>query len=256
MNRCALTAAGFDPSGGAGIAADLKVFHSHGIHSAAVITAITAQNTQAVEYVEGVSAETFKKQLECLLKDITPDAIKTGLLYSKEIICILRDLIIRYNLSNLIIDPVIISSSGKRLVEDGVEDAMINELFPLATLITPNIAEAQLLCGVKITNEDDIKESLKRLKQFEPKGVIITGGDLLSSKAIDICYYKDEFIELESDKIAGSFHGTGCSFSAALAANLAHGYTVIDAVRLSKKFIDRAVKEAFWIGLGMGILND
>ncbi len=252
--KSALTIAGFDPTGGAGLQADLKVFHHHSVHGLSVITAITAQNTVEVAEVTEVSSSVLKRQMSVLLMDIRPDAIKTGMLFSKDTVQSVKKTLLHHELSNLVIDPVTVSSSGRSLIEEGAMEMMKRELFPLARVITPNIYEATLFTGINILTKDDMKESARVLKDLGAEVVIITGGHL-EDIALDLYYDGNDFREIESERFQGEFHGTGCVFSAAITANLALGHSVIESTGLAKSFISTAIKKAFHPGRGMGILH-
>jgi hydroxymethylpyrimidine/phosphomethylpyrimidine kinase len=250
--KVALTIAGSDPTGGAGLQADLKVFRSFKVHGLSVVSAITAQNTQKVDSVFPVEQDSFKKQLHTLLSDIRPDAIKMGMLYSNWAVEIVEEIIKEYSLGNFVIDPVTVSSSGISLVAEGTLDALRERLFPLSKVITPNIYEASVLTGIRVEDKKGMQEAAKVLKGLGPEGVIITGGHL-KEVAIDL-YYDGEFHYMKSKKIEGEFHGTGCVFSSAITASLALGNTPIESVRKAKEFIVKAIKKAHYPGKGMGLL--
>jgi hydroxymethylpyrimidine/phosphomethylpyrimidine kinase len=213
MNK-ALTVAGFDPSGGAGVQADLKVFQALGVYGLSVVAALTAQNTGGVSDILPVPGKFVKKQLSVLLSDFIPEATKTGMLYSEANVEALVRIIRKYSLRNIVVDPVIVSSSGKRLVEKNTPHAIKKRLFPYCTVITPNIFEASVLTGTDIKNEDDMEKAAVLLKACGPECVIVTGGHLESS-ATDILY-DGEFHYLKSRKVRGEYHGTGCAFSGRL----------------------------------------
>jgi hydroxymethylpyrimidine/phosphomethylpyrimidine kinase len=250
--KTALTIAGSDPTGGAGLQADLKVFRAFEVHGLTVVSAVTAQNTVGVESVLPVEREFFEKQLDTLLTDIKPEAVKLGMLYSTWAVELIRSAIKKYSLKNLVIDPVTVSSSGKTLVADGTLDAMREKLFPLAKVITPNIYEASILTGLRIEERKDMEESAKILRDMGPEVVVITGGHL-EAIALDL-YYDGEFHDVEGEKVRGEYHGTGCVFSAAITASLAFGHTPLESVRKAKEFINRAIKRAYHPGKGMGLL--
>jgi hydroxymethylpyrimidine/phosphomethylpyrimidine kinase len=252
--KSVLTIAGSDPTSGAGLQADLKVFSSLGVHGLSVPSALTAQNTVRVSAVLPVEKKFFVKQLNMLLKDIMPDAVKTGMLPTKWIVKTVAEKIVKCSLRNLVIDPVAVSSSGTKLIEDGALVSIKKLLFPLARIITPNIYEAFALTRIKIKNETDMEESARKLKEMGPEVVIITGGHL-KEKAVDLYYDGINFHKLESQKIEGEYHGTGCAFSAALTAFLASGHDPLDAAKEAKDFINEAIKNAYYLGKGMGLLN-
>ncbi|HMK50339.1 MAG TPA: bifunctional hydroxymethylpyrimidine kinase/phosphomethylpyrimidine kinase [Thermodesulfovibrionales bacterium] len=251
--KTALTIAGSDPTGGAGLQADLKVFRSFGVHGLSVISAVTAQNTEVVDSIFPLEQEAFEKQLRILLSDIRPDAVKTGMLYSGRTVETLAEHIREYSLHDLVIDPVTVSSSGTTLMDEGTLDILKEKLFPIAKMITPNIYEASVLTGVMIETVDEMEEAARALKMMGPDVVVITGGHL-ENIALDL-FYDGEFHRVESEKLRGEFHGTGCAFSAAVAALLALGHSPIEAVRKAKEFMNNAIKRAYHPGRGMGILN-
>jgi hydroxymethylpyrimidine/phosphomethylpyrimidine kinase len=253
--RTALTVAGFDPTGGAGLQADLKAFNASGVYGLSVVSSITAQNTLGVSDVYGVESEKFEKQLSILLSDITPDAVKTGLLTSPAIVEIMGFYVRKYNLKNLVIDPVTVSTSGKLMIEDGVMETVKQKLLPLCMCFTPNIAEASLYSGIEIKTKDDIEAAAKHLREFGAKNVIITGGQSLEN-ATDTFYDGGQFIKMASLLRAGTYHGTGCLYSAALTANLAKGITALESARAAKEFITTAIEgKAIYPGKGMAVLN-
>jgi hydroxymethylpyrimidine/phosphomethylpyrimidine kinase len=250
--KVALTIAGSDPTGGAGLQADLKVFRSFKVHGFSVVSAITAQNTEEIDSVFPVEQDSFKKQLHSLLSDVRPDAIKMGMLYSKWAVKIVEEIIKKYSLSNFVIDPVTVSSSGTSLVAEGTLDALREILFPLSKVITPNIYEASVLTGIRVEDEGGMKEAAKVLKGFGPEVVVITGGHL-KEVAVDL-YYDGEFYYLKSKKIEGEYHGTGCVFSSAITACLALGNSPLESVKKAKEFTVKSIKKAHYPGKGMGLL--
>jgi hydroxymethylpyrimidine/phosphomethylpyrimidine kinase len=242
----ALTVAGFDPTGGAGIQADLKVFHALDLYGLSVVAALTAQNTDGVKAVMPVPDRFVKKQLDVLLSDLVPEATKTGMLYSESNVAVVAQMIKRHSLNNIVVDPVIVSSSGKKLVEKNTPAAIREKIFPLCAVITPNIHEASVLTGIEIKSRADMEKAAVCLKAYGPENVIITGGHL-EDVALDILY-NGEFHYLRSKKVRGEYHGTGCTFSAALTALLAKGYSVPDAAREAKKFMNTAFRMTFDAG--------
>jgi hydroxymethylpyrimidine/phosphomethylpyrimidine kinase len=197
--KTALTIAGSDPTGGAGLQADLKVFRAHNVHGLSVVSAVTAQNTKGVDSLFPVDRETFEKQLRILLPDMKPDALKLGMLYGRWTVDIIADMLREFSLGNLVIDPVTVSSSGTSLVENGTLDAVRDKLFPPAKVITPNIYEASVLTGIMIEDKNDMEEAAKVLKKMGPEVIVITGGHL-KEIALDL-YYDGEFHYVEGEKI-------------------------------------------------------
>ena len=251
--RSALTIAGADPTGGAGIQADLHVFRSFGLHGLSVIAALTAQNTEGVDSIHPVPPEFIIKQLRSLLSDITPDAVKVGMLYSRAAVESLGRFFETALPKNLVIDPVIASSSGVQLVEDGAVALLRDRIFPLSTIVTPNIQEASELTGLTIKDMQDMEKAAMTLKDMGPEIVIITGGHM-HEKALDL-YYDGSFQTLESKKIHGQYHGTGCVFSASLSALLALGWSGSESFKKAKEFVHNAIVRAGHPGRGMGLLN-
>lgn len=251
--KTALTIAGSDPTGGAGLQADLKVFRAFHVHGLSVVSAITAQNTESVGSIFPVGMDSLEKQLRILLSDIKPDAVKIGMVYSKAAVETISEILLEYSLRNLVIDPVTVSSSGMSLVDDGTLDVMRERLFPFSQIITPNIYEASVLTGIAIEDITGMEEAAKILKNMGTDVVIITGGHL-EGIAVDL-YYDGEFHAIEGEKIRGEYHGTGCAFSAALCALLALETTPLESARRSKEFVTNAIKKAYHPGRGMGLLN-
>ena len=250
--KIALTIAGSDPTGGAGLQADLKVFKAFNVHGLSVVSAITAQNSVGVDSIYLVERDFLEKQLRILLSDIKPDALKIGMLYSKGAVEIVADMLKEYSLSNLVIDPVTVSSSGTSLVANGTLDSLRENLFPFSKVITPNIYEASVLTGIRIENKKDMENAAKVLKDMGPEVIVITGGHL-EEIAIDL-YYDGEFHRIEGKKIKGEYHGTGCAFSAAVTALLALGHVPLESARRAKEFVNNAIKKAYYPGRGMGLL--
>ena len=251
--RIALTIAGSDPTGGAGLQADLKVFKAFDVRGLSVVSAVTAQNTEGVDSVFPVDRETFEKQLSVLLRDIRPDALKLGMLHSRWATEIIGEMVKQFALKNLVIDPVTVSSSGMSLAENGTLDSIRDTLFPLSKVITPNIYEASVLSGVMIDKRAQMEEAARILKDLGPEVVIITGGHL-EGIALDL-YYDGKFHAIEGEKMRGEYHGTGCVFSAAVTALLARGQSPLESVREAKGFVSEAIKKAYHPGKGMGLLN-
>ena len=252
--KIALTIAGSDPTGGAGFQADLKTFKAMGVYGLSIPAVLTAQNTRGVSSIHEVPADFFAEQLDMLLKDVIPDAIKTGMIYTPEIVEGLSRRIKEHSLKNIVVDPVTVSSTGVSLAKAGTLNAIKSSLFPLARVITPNIHEAYLLTGMEVCNENDMKDAALKLRDLGPEEVIITGGHL-KDKAVDMLFDGKEFLFFENEKLEGEFHGTGCAFSSALAAGIALGYDVKESAVKAKEFVFNAMKNALLLGKGMKILN-
>jgi hydroxymethylpyrimidine/phosphomethylpyrimidine kinase len=250
----ALTIAGSDPTGGAGLQADLKTFKSMGVYGLSIPSALTVQNTSGVLNIYELPSDLFASQLNVLLRDIHPDALKTGMLYSTETIKIAAEKIKQYSLENLVVDPVTVSSTGVSLIKEGALGAMKHYLFPLARVITPNIYEASLFTGINIQDKEDMKKAAARLREFGPETVMITGGHL-QGRALDLLFDGEDFLLLENKKLEGDYHGTGCVFSSAVTASLALGADVKEAAVKAKEVVWKAMKSAVSIGKGMKILN-
>ncbi|MBM4129094.1 MAG: bifunctional hydroxymethylpyrimidine kinase/phosphomethylpyrimidine kinase, partial [Nitrospira sp.] len=244
--KSALTIAGSDPSGGAGLQADLKVFRIFDVHGLSVVTVLTAQNTEDVTSVVPVERDFLEKQLHTLLSDIRPDAVKTGMLYSRWAVELVAEVFKEYSLSNLVIDPVTVSSSGTSLLENGTLDLLREKLFPLARVITPNIYEASVLTGVIIENNEDMERASQVLKAMGPEVVVITGGHF-QDVARDL-FYDGNYHIVKGSRIEGEYHGTGCAFSAAITALLALGNNHLESVKKAKEFINRAIRNAYHLG--------
>lgn len=249
----ALTIAGSDPSGGAGIQADLRVFRELGVHGLSVIAALTAQNSRGVGSVQPVGGRFVGRQLEVLLEDMRPDALKTGMLYSAENIRAVARIVKRHDLGNLVIDPVFRSSSGRRLAEDEAVAAMKKYLLPLCTVITPNMHEAALLSGIEVNSIGDMEKAAVILNGMGAASVVVTGGHL-DRWAVDVVYNGD-FQRLKSRKKKGEYHGTGCAFSAALTSLLARGFDLNSAASEAKGFMNRLLVRSFSAGSGMRLLG-
>jgi hydroxymethylpyrimidine/phosphomethylpyrimidine kinase len=252
--RIALTIAGSDPTGGAGLQADLKTFKSMGVYGLSIPSVLTVQNTSGVLNIYELPSDFFASQLNILLRDIHPDALKTGMLYSTETIKIAAEKIKQYSLENLVVDPVTVSSTGVSLIKEGAPEAMKHYLFPLARVITPNIYEASLFTGINIQDKEDMKKAAARLRESGPETVIITGGHL-QGKALDLLFDGEDFLLLENKKLKGEYHGTGCAFSSVVTASLALGADVKEAAVKAKEVVWKAMKSAVSIGKGMKILD-
>ncbi len=253
-----LTIAGSDSGGGAGIQQDLKVFTVLGTFGASVVTALTAQNTLGVHGIEAVNPAFVKKQLEVVLEDLRPTAIKTGMLANAEIVRAVAETLAKYRgLYILIIDPVMVSKSGHRLVDDKGVAAMKDLLFPLAAIITPNIPEAEVLTGLSIGSPKEMRGALEALGKLAPgTSFVLKGGHLAGTDSVDLVLGPDGIVELHGERLSNKHtHGTGCTFSAALTAFVAKGQTLERAVRNSKEFVTQAIKAAWPVGSGIGPMD-
>ena len=254
--RVALTIAGSDSSAGAGIQADLKTFAAHGVFGVTAITAVTAQNTAGVMASEAVAADLVTSQIEAVVSDIGVHAAKTGMLANAAIVEAVAAASADLEIPLLVVDPVIRASSGEPLLDDEGVLAMKEELFRRAHVVTPNIPEAQLLSGVTIATEADRREAARRIFRFRPKYVVITGGHASSERIVDLVYDGEVFTEYAAERVAGrGTHGTGCAFSAALAAHLALGRSLHEAVPLAQAYVAGAIRHAPGLGRGSGPMD-
>lgn len=250
----ALTIAGSDPTGGAGLQADLKVFRAFDVYGYSVPSALTAQNTTGVDFTCSISEDFFHRQLTVLLEDVRPGAIKTGMLYTNYVVELVAEKVKKYRLENLVVDPVAVSSSGVSLIENGALDAIKSLLFPLAKIITPNIYEASVFTGINIEGPHDLEFAAKALRDMGPKIVVITGGHF-ENRTVDMFYDGNNYKSIENKKIEGEYHGTGCAFSAAITAMLSIGYAPIEAVEEANKFVRSAIRKAHSPGRGIALLD-
>lgn len=249
----ALTIAGSDSSGGAGIQADIKSFSANGVYGMSIITAITAQSTQGVFGIMDVTPEIIEKQIDVIFDDIEVDAIKIGMVSKIESIEAISKALKRVeNLPQIVLDPVMISKSGFKLLSDDAKNTLIEKLIPLATLITPNLPEAEELLGREILTIEDMKKAAIDIKKMGAKNVLIKGGHL-EREATDLLYDGENFILFEQDRINTKHtHGTGCTLSSAITASLSKGMNIPDAVKSGKEYITGAIKNGFELGKGVG----
>jgi hydroxymethylpyrimidine/phosphomethylpyrimidine kinase len=254
MLPVALTIAGSDPSGGAGIQADLKTFHQFRVYGEAVITLLTVQNTRQISRVELVRGELIRQQIEVVVSDIPPAAAKTGALGGVEQVEVVAAMAASFTFP-LVVDPVMVSKHGARLLSEDAEIALRLRLLPRCTLITPNIAEAEALCGMTIQNVDDMDEAARRIADLGAKSVLVKGGHLIGD-AVDVLYHEGRPERLSGARVqTGQTHGTGCVYSAAITALLAQGDDMVKAVRAAKIFIQAAIETAPGLGQGSGPVN-
>ncbi len=263
--KTALTIAGSDPTCGAGAQLDLKVFHSTGVEGLSVITAITAQNTRGVRSIYPLPADMVRNQIDVLLEDVGVEALKTGMLCSPSVVDLVSRTIRDHGIGKVVVDPVIESSSGTALAEAGTVERMVETLFPAATAVTPNVPEASRLTGVEIRKISHLKEAARKIRAMGPSAVIITGGHLPAAGAaagtegrdavLDLCYDGRDFKLMESERLPGEYHGTGCAFASALTAYLCLGASLSEAAEKAKEFVGVSIRRARFIGGGMGILG-
>ncbi len=251
MKHC-LTIAGSDSCGGAGIQADLKAFSANGVYGMSVITAVTAQNTQGVFDVQDIRASLIANQIKAVLDDIRVDAIKIGMVSRPETIEIIAQTLKQYPLPPLVIDPVMISKSGYDLLQPEAKKALIETLLPMATIITPNLPEAEVIVGYTIDTIELMKKAAMDLHALGCRCVLVKGGHL-ANDATDVLYDGERFYLLEAKRLVSiNTHGTGCTLSSAIAANLAKGHPVKEAVEMAKAYITEAIGFGFPLGHGVG----
>ncbi|MBE3073258.1 MAG: bifunctional hydroxymethylpyrimidine kinase/phosphomethylpyrimidine kinase [Acidobacteria bacterium] len=254
--KTAMTIAGSDSGGGAGIQADLKTFAAHGVYGTTAITAITAQNTVGVSGVVALSTDIIIAQIEAIASDIGVDAVKTGMLANAAIVEAVAAAIDTLELSLVVVDPVMIAKSGDRLLEDEAVAAVRTVLLSRAFVVTPNAREAEVLAGIPIASQADAREAARRIHALGPGAVIIKGGHLEGPEVIDLLFDGRTFHEFRGPRIESrNTHGTGCTFSAAIAANLALGRSLPDATERAKHFVARAIRHGLAIGHGHGPLD-
>jgi hydroxymethylpyrimidine/phosphomethylpyrimidine kinase len=253
----ALTVAGSDPGGGAGLQADIKTFAALGVYGYSVITEVIAQNSVRVAGVEAVSPEIVEAQLDTLALECSPRAMKTGTLANAAIVKVVARAIERLKLPAPVVDPVIVSSSGALLIGPKGERAIRKRLIPVARIVTPNIPEAEVLARIRIDSDAAIREAAIKIIKLGARAVVIKGGHRKdSASATDLFYDGRRFIELKSARVAGGgAHGTGCAFSAAIAAHLARGMSLEDAVRGAKRYVTAALRQSFKLGKGRAVLD-
>jgi len=253
----ALTVAGSDPSGGAGIQADLKTFTALGVYGMSAITSITVQNTEGVLYRSDVPPQVVYDQIKAVVEDIGVDSAKTGMLAGADTVISVAKAVRDFRIDRLVVDTVLSSKGGYHLLEKEGIDALVRELFPLALLITPNIPEAQLLCGGDITRLRDIELCAKKLLSKGPRAVLIKGGHMEGDKVIDVLYTGgEEFHYFVGDRVrTPNTHGTGCTLSAAITAFLAKGVDFYEAVRKAKEYTQKAIENSLPLGKGAGPLK-
>lgn len=250
-----LTIAGSDCSGGAGIQADLKTMTAHKVYGMSVITALTAQNTTGVTSIMDVTPEFAGQQMDCIFTDIIPDAVKIGMVSNSGIIRVIAEKLEKYNATNLVVDPVMISTSGSKLLSEEAMDTLVSRLLPAACLITPNIPEAEALCNIKITNKNDMEKAAEVIFKQLKSAILIKGGHLTETSD-DLLYTKEKMVWIRGKRIDNqNTHGTGCTLSSAIACSLAYGFSVEQSVRNAKAYVTGALNTQLDLGKGSGPLN-
>ena len=251
--KAALTIAGSDSSGGAGIQADIKTFQANGVFGMSAITAITVQNTKGVTAVQNINPEIVAGQIDVLFDDIEINAVKIGMLSSLEIIQAVYSSLKDKKLTKLVLDPVMISKSGFQLIEEDAVSAMKQKLIPISGLITPNTHEASKLTGIEIKNTDDMKKAAEKLFELGCLNVLVKGGHLNGTECNDILFNGKEFSLYSSPRyLTKNTHGTGCTLSSAIAANLAKDFSMEDSIEMAKSYISGAIENSLAIGHGCG----
>jgi hydroxymethylpyrimidine kinase/phosphomethylpyrimidine kinase len=245
-----LSIAGSDPSGGAGIQIDLRTFQALGVYGMAVPAALTAQNSRGVMATYPVSPRALSQQIENLLSDIKPDAMKTGMLLTRQNVNAVAKAARTYRIRNMVVDPVIRSSSGKMLLKPDAVRALKRDLFPLALMITPNISEAEVLTGMRIMTDEDMDFAAGKLLDMGPRYVLIKGGHRASGAAADTLYGGKTVLSFSTERLKGEFHGTGCVLSAAIAVFIGKGFPVEKAVEKAKLFVEKMLRKAKRVGKG------
>lgn len=253
--KTALTIAGSDCSGGAGIQADIKTMTTNGVYAMSAVTALTAQNTTGVYDVMEVTPEFLGLQLDLIFNDIYPDAVKTGMVSSRELIGVIAEKLTEYKAKNIVVDPVMVSTSGSKLLSDDAIADLKEKLLPLADVVTPNIPEAQVLSGIDIENAEDMINAAKIISETYGCRVLCKGGHSIND-ANDLLYIDGKYTWFEGIRIDNpNTHGTGCTLSSAIASNLAKGYSLEESVRMAKEYISGALSAMLDLGKGSGPLN-
>lgn len=253
--KTVLTIGGSDCTGGSGIQADLKTFTAHKTYGMSAITGLVAQNTTNVFDKEAVDPDFLSTQLTTILEDVTPDAVKVGLIPNKELVTVIANKLKEYSIRNIVVDPVMTSSSGAKLAEYDVVTSLITQLMPISAVITPNMAEAKILCGKEVKTKDDMLAAAEKIQEIVFVPIMIKGGGLTDS-ADDLLYYGGEIYWFNGPKIPGNTtYGAGCTLAAAIAAQLAQENTLEASIRAAKVYLSGAIHSGLDIGSGTGPVN-
>ena len=253
--KTALTIAGSDCSGGAGIQADLKTMTMNGVYAMSVITALTAQNTTGVRAIQESTPDFLGEQLDAVFEDIYPDAVKIGMVASSELICVIADRLAYHKAKNVVVDPVMVATSGSSLMKTEAVQTLVEKLLPIATLVTPNIPEAQILSEKIIERKEDMFSAAKSIGDAYGCAVLLKGGHSIND-ANDLLYANGESVWFEGKRINNpNTHGTGCTLSSAIASNLAKGFTLAESVQRAKDYISGALSAMLDLGNGSGPMN-
>jgi len=248
-----MTIAGSDSGGGAGVQADLKTFQALGVYGTSTLVAITAQNTLGVRAVHDIPTDVVAAQIDAVLEDIGVDAAKTGMLASAAIIGTVADRLRHWQVQRLVVDPVMVAKSGDRLLREDAVQALIGELLPLAAVLTPNLPEAEVLVGRAIESDEDVRQAARDIVDLGPRAVVMKGGHRRTAEATDVLFDGQAFHVFTSERFeTPNTHGTGCTLSAAIAAHLARGTSLVEAVDLAKRYLAEAIRRAVPIGNGHG----
>ncbi|HEY7411234.1 MAG TPA: bifunctional hydroxymethylpyrimidine kinase/phosphomethylpyrimidine kinase [Vicinamibacteria bacterium] len=250
--KVVLTIAGSDSGGGAGIQADLKTFAAHGVHGTTAITAVTAQNSVTVTDYVALEPRMVLAQIEAVATDMAVAAAKTGMLADRAIVEAVAEAVLRFKLPHLVVDPVMVAKSGDRLLDPSAEQAYVEHLFPLAEVVTPNLMEAEALLGYPVRSVEEMRRAAQDLRERGARAVVVKGGHL-AGDAVDVYFDGERTEELFAPRIATAHtHGTGCTFSAAIAARLALGSTLLESVRGAKRYLTEAIRRSYGVGRGHG----
>ncbi|HHW93738.1 MAG TPA: bifunctional hydroxymethylpyrimidine kinase/phosphomethylpyrimidine kinase [Clostridiaceae bacterium] len=253
--KTALTIAGSDSSGGAGIQADIKTMTMNGVYAMSAITSLTAQNTTGVRAIQDASPDFLRQQIDAVFEDIYPDAVKIGMVSSSELIHVIADRLRFYKARNIVLDPVMVATSGSALMKTDAVQTLLNELFPLATIVTPNIPEAEVISGLAIENKEDMIRAAKKIGDEYLCAVLLKGGHSVHD-ANDVLYMDGETTWFEGKRIDNpNTHGTGCTLSSAIASNLAKGYHLTESIRRAKDYVSGALSAMLDLGKGSGPLD-
>ena len=253
--KTAVTIAGSDSSGGAGIQADIKTMMANGVYAMSAITALTAQNTTGVMGILNATPEFLGQELDCIFTDIFPDAVKIGMVSEKELISVIAEKLEQYQAKNIVVDPVMVATSGARLISEDATDTLKQKLFPLATVLTPNIPEAEVLTGMEIKSAKDMIKAAEQISKEYDCAVLCKGGHQIHT-ANDLLFADGTYRWFEGKRIDNpNTHGTGCTLSSAIASNLAKGYDLQTAVERAKEYISGALAAMLDLGAGSGPMD-
>ena len=250
--KTVLSIAGSDSCGGAGIQADIKTMTMNGVYAMSAITALTAQNTTGVRAIQESAPEFLKAQLDAVFEDIFPDAVKIGMVSSQELILVIAERLKYYKAKNIVVDPVMVATSGSRLIENEAVSTLVGELLPICTVVTPNIPEAEILSGMSVRNKEDMIKAAEKIGTAYGIPVLLKGGHSIND-ASDLLYINGEYQWFEGGRIDNpNTHGTGCTLSSAIASNLAKGFELAEAVKRAKEYISGALSSQLNLGKGSG----